>query len=75
MTEEEAKRLLAAVRQASEQSRRETERARKIMVEAGAGRAAAVQAALDAGIPREQIADAAGTDRNNLYRIVGRKTR
>lgn len=67
--------LLAAVKQASDQSRRETERARKIMADAARARADAVQAALDAGVPRREIADAAGTDRNNLYRIVGRKTR
>lgn len=75
MNEEEARRLLAEVRRTSEISRVETERARKIMADAAAQRATAVQVALDAGIPRQEIADAAGTDRNNLYRLIGRKTR
>lgn len=75
MDETEARRLLDAVARTSEASRRETERARRIMADAAAARAQAVQAALDAGVPRQRIADAAGTDRNNLYRIVGRKSR
>ncbi|WP_315134700.1 hypothetical protein [uncultured Actinomyces sp.] len=75
MTEDEERRLLEAVRRASEASRSETERARRIMADAAAARALAVQAAMDAGIPRQRIAEAAGTDRNNLYRIVGRKPR
>ncbi|AYD90830.1 hypothetical protein D5R93_05810 [Actinomyces lilanjuaniae] len=66
---------MAAVQDASRNSRQETERARQIMAEAADVRAGAVQAALDAGIPRQEIATAAGTDRNNLYRIVGRKSR
>ena len=66
MTEEEAKRLLAAVRQASEATRA----AHAAMLDISAERAEAVSAALDAGIPREQIAEAAGVARTMIYRIA-----
>ena len=71
VTEDEKRELLEAVTRASE----ETRVARARMLEASRARTEAVQAALDAGIPRQRIADAAGTHRNNLYRLVGRATR
>ena len=75
VNEDEVRDLLAAVERTSAASRAETERARRIMADAASARSRAIRAALDAGIPRQRIAEAAGTDRNNLYRIVGRKPR
>lgn len=62
MTETEARRLLAAVRKASASM----ERARK-------GRDEAIRAAMAAGVPRQEIADAAGLERTQLYRVIGTK--
>ena len=66
MSESEARELLAAVRKASEQ----TQQAHAAMMEASASRAVAVREALDAGLPREQIAEAAGVARTMIYRIA-----
>lgn len=75
MSEEEKRRLLAAVRQTSEESRVATERAQAAMKRAAKERANAVQEALDAGLPRQEIAEAAGTHKNILYRIIGKTKR
>ena len=66
VTEAEARRLLAAVKKTSEKSRA----AQAAMVDASQARADAVSAALDAGIPRERIAEAAGVARTMIYRIA-----
>ena len=78
MDEDETRRLLDAVRQASEESRAAAAEARVAMARSRAARearSAAVQAAMEAGVPRQRIADAAGTHRNALYRLLGRTTR
>lgn len=62
VTEDEARRLLAAVRRAS-----------GAMDSARAQRDEAIRAAMRAGVPRQQIADAAGLERTMLYRISGSK--
>ncbi|MFC2623683.1 MAG: hypothetical protein ACFN0W_03615 [Propionibacterium acidifaciens] len=62
VTEAEARRLLAAVRRAS-----------SAMDSARAQRDEAIRAAMRAGVPRQQIADAAGLERTMLYRIIGTK--
>lgn len=66
MTEEEAKRLLAEAVHAGEMAERSREKA----VADAAARRAAIQACMDAGIPRQQIADALGVARTSLYRIL-----
>ena len=66
MSESEARELLAAVRKASEQAAASRAKAD----EDSAIRRDAVKAAMDAGLPREQIAEAAGAHRKRLYRIV-----
>jgi hypothetical protein len=66
VSESEARELLAAVRKASEQAAASRAKAD----EDSAIRRDAVKAAMDAGLPREQIAEAAGAHRNRLYRIV-----
>ena len=38
--------------------------------EAARERALAVQAAMDAGVPRQEIADAAGVHRVNVYKLL-----
>lgn len=68
--QETEERLLAQVRAASEHSRSETARARAIMAAGAAARAQSIQAAIEAGIPRQKIADAAGVHRNLLYRLT-----
>ena len=68
--EDEARRLLAAVKAASE----ETRRTQDAMMVASADRSDAVRAALDAGIPRSLIADAAGVARTMIYRIASEDT-
>lgn len=70
MSEVEARRLLAAVRKASA----ETQQAHAVMMAASASRARAVQAALDAGLPRAEIAEAAGVARTMIYRIASGET-
>lgn len=62
MTEAEARRLLAAVRKASAS----LERART-------DRDNAIKAAMAAGVARQEIADAAGLERTQLYRVTGAK--
>lgn len=66
VSEAEAKRLLAAVKKASERSRR----AHEASISTAQERAAAVRAAMDAGIPRDEIAEAAGVKRTGLYRLT-----
>lgn len=78
MGEDEERKLLEAVRRASEESRAAAEEARAAMARSRAARedrSAAVQAAMDAGVPRARIAEAAGTHRNTLYRLLGKTTR
>ncbi|MCD4557197.1 hypothetical protein [Schaalia sp. lx-100] len=67
----EKRRLLAEVEKASEESRAAYEKAEHV----AARRAAAVRAAMDAGVPRQEIADAAGIHRNNVYRLLGKTRR
>ncbi|QPK82302.1 hypothetical protein G7Y41_06945 [Schaalia sp. ZJ405] len=69
--EQEKRRLLAEVKRTSEESRAASEAAER----AAAERAAAVQAAMDSGVPRQEIADAAGMHRNNIYRLIGKTSR
>ena len=66
MDEDEARRLLAEVSRTTADG----QEARAAAARAAEARSAAVSAALDAGIPRQQIADAAGVRRNLLYRIA-----
>ena len=62
VAEVETRELLAAVRKASEQARSTHE----TMTAAAAARADAVLVAMDAGLPREQIAETSSTHRNRL---------
>ncbi|WP_280410514.1 hypothetical protein [Nocardia asiatica] len=64
--------LLGAVRAASIESRRVKEETDRMNAAAAEARRAAIAAALDAGIPREDIAAAASVNRNLLYRLAGR---
>lgn len=66
MSEEQARELLAAVRKASKEARC----AQVAMLEAADIRSQAVRDALDAGIPRDQIAKAAGVRRTAIYKIA-----
>ena len=66
MTEAEARRLLAAAKEASERARVSRARADAD----SAARRRAVQACMDAGIPRQQIADALGVSRQMVYIIT-----
>lgn len=66
MTEIEARRLLAAAKKASKQASASRAKAD----EDSAARRRAVQACMDAGIPRQQIADALGISRQTVYQIV-----
>lgn len=68
MDEDETRRLLDAARRATREAAELRERADA----ASARRREAVQACMDAGIPRQQIAEAIGTHRNVLYRLVKR---
>lgn len=68
MTEDEERRLLEAARRAT----REAAELREQADAASARRREAVQACMDAGIPRQRIAEAIGTHRNVLYRLVKR---
>ncbi|NKY60346.1 hypothetical protein HGA15_30270 [Nocardia flavorosea] len=72
LTKEEAERLLREVKATSDRSRDAKEEANRIVREAAEARGNAVQAALDAGLPRELIAVSAGVHRNLLYRIAGK---
>ena len=65
MDEDETRRLLDAVRQASER----TQAAHAEMMAASSERSEAVRAALEAGVPRARIAEAAGA-RTMIYRIA-----
>ena len=62
MSESETREMLAAVRKANEQARSTHE----TMAAAAAARADAVRAAMDAGLPQEQIAETSSTHRNRL---------
>ena len=66
--EDTRRRLLDAVRQATAEAAALRERADA----ASARRREAVQACMDAGIPRQQIADAIGAHRNVIYQILKR---
>ena len=66
MDEDEARRLLAAVRSTSDRTRS----ARATLSAEAAERSRAVRAALDAGIPRQQIADAAAVVRTKVYKLA-----
>lgn len=66
MDETEARRLLDAV----ETTSASVQSTHALLMEQAAARALAVQSAMDAGIPRQQIADAAGVHRNVLYQIL-----
>lgn len=59
MDEQQAKELLAAVKKAADGMKRER-----------AARDAAIIAAMEAGVPRQRIADAAEVDRTLLYKIT-----
>jgi DNA invertase Pin-like site-specific DNA recombinase len=60
---DETTRLLQAVRDATAEGKRLRQEARRIRRES-------VRAAMDAGVPRQEIADAAGVHRNLIYRIA-----
>lgn len=60
--------LLAAVRR----STADAEQLRRQANEASARRREAVREAMDAGVSRQEIADAAGVHRNVLYQIAKR---
>lgn len=62
------RRLLAEAVEAT----REAAEMRAAADAASARRRAAVQAAMDAGLPRQEIADAIGVHRNVLYQILKR---
>ncbi|MBY0440957.1 MAG: hypothetical protein K2Q25_02280 [Mycobacteriaceae bacterium] len=66
MSPEEEARLLAAVREASA----EAAQSRAKADEDSARRRAALQNAMDAGISRDSIAEAAGVQRIRLYQIL-----
>lgn len=68
MDEDEKRELLEAARRAT----REAAELREQADAASARRREAVQACMDAGIPRQQIAEAIGTHRNVLYQILKR---
>lgn len=60
VTEAEAQKMLAAIKRASTS-----------MESARARRDAAIREAMEAGVPRQEIADAAGLERTQVYRISG----
>lgn len=66
--EDEARRLLAAARRANDAVRK----AQDAMSTASVDRADAVRACMEAGIPRQQIAETLGVDRSILYRLTRR---
>lgn len=66
MDEDETRRLLDAV----EATSASVQSTHAVLMEQAAARALAVQAAMDAGIPRQRIAEAAGVHRNVLYQIL-----
>lgn len=66
VSEVEARKLLEAVRLTSAAAARSRAQADAD----SAARRQAVQAAMDAGLPRAEIAQAAGTHLQNLYRIT-----
>lgn len=70
VSEDEKRKLLAAVRKTTI----EAEKRRRAADEASGARRDAVEAAMDAGIPRDEIASAAGVHRNILYQITKRKS-
>lgn len=66
MSEEEARDLLRAARDASATA----DAAREAFYAASADRRAAVQAAMDAGIPRKRIAEELGIGLRTMYQII-----
>ena len=64
--DDEERRLLEAVRRATAEAAELRERADA----ASARRREAVQAAMDAGVPRQRIAEALGAHRSVIYRIL-----
>ncbi|WP_315134697.1 helix-turn-helix domain-containing protein [uncultured Actinomyces sp.] len=68
MTEDEERRLLEAARTANEAVRQ----AQGAMTVAAAERADAVRACMEAGIPRQRIAETLGVNRSILYRLTRR---
>jgi len=69
--EQTKRKLLAEVKRTSEESRSAAAAAERTAAE----RAAAVRAAMESGVPRQEIADAAGMHRNNIYRLIGKTSR
>jgi len=67
---EEQTRLLAAVKDATERAAAAQQEANRLVSEASGLRRQAVQDAMDAGIPRDDIAAAAGVQRIRLYQIL-----
>lgn len=66
VTEAEARKLLAAAKKASERAAASRQKAD----DDSAARRVAVRACMDAGIPRQQIADALGVSRAMIYQII-----
>ncbi|KPG25079.1 hypothetical protein IN842_15455 [Mycobacteroides abscessus subsp. abscessus] len=69
VSEGDKRKLLAAVRETTALA----EKRRKAADDASRARREAVEAAMDAEIPRSEIADAAGVHRNVLYQITKRR--
>lgn len=68
VSESDKRKLLAAVRKTTAQAAASRAKADND----SASRRAAVEAAMDAGIPRSEIAEAAGVHRVGLYQITKR---
>ncbi len=66
MSEDQAMRLLQAVTEAGQQQAE----ARRELSRSYARRVAAIEAAMDAGIPRRRIAEAAGITLARMYSIL-----
>lgn len=66
VSEQEARRLLAAAKKASDKAAT----SRKIADADSASRREAVRACMNAGIPRQEIADALGVSRQTIYQII-----
>ncbi|MFE5290314.1 hypothetical protein ACFRAQ_35640 [Nocardia sp. NPDC056611] len=71
VTSEEAQKLLDRVVEATERA----QRSREVADHDSTLRREAVEAAMEAGLPRDQIAAAAGVHRNVLYQIVKQDAR
>lgn len=74
MNEQTRAALLASVASATKQTEKAIARAQarfnEDMAAARAIRKSAIRAAMDAGVPREQIAEAAGVSRARLYQLL-----